>query len=144
MILDAQLQLSAAQAITADAGSTNYIDLSVQRNLFDGQPMGVLFHVSVAADFTTGDETYAFQAQCDDNTSFSSATTLATRTIAASALTANSLHFLPVPHGLNVERYFRAYYDVGGTTPTITVTAYLIPQAFADKFKAYADAITIS
>lgn len=144
MYVDAQLLFSDAQAVTADAASTNLVDLGVARNLFDGEPLVVVLIVDVAADFTTGDETYEFEIQTDDNASFSSATDLIAHAILATALTAGSKHFIPIPVGAAVERYIRVRYDVGGTTPTITVTAFLAPLSMADKYKAYADNIVIS
>jgi len=144
MFIDAQHRFSDAQAVTADAGSTNIIDLGVARNLFDGEPLAVVLTVDVAADGTTTDETYEFQIETDDNSGFSSATDLVVQSIGYAALTAGSKHILPVPVGAAVERYLRVYYNVGGTSPSITVTADLLPLSMVDKYKAYADNITIS
>lgn len=143
MLLDAQLQFSAAQALTADAASTNVIDLSSARQIGLGEAIGVLLCVIVAADFTTGDETYAFQIQTDDNSSFSSATTLSTTTLTAAVLTLGSRHFIPLPRA-GIERYLRLNYDVGGTSPTLTVSAWLQPADMVDGQVVYPDAITIS
>lgn len=144
MIIDSQLLFSDAQAFSADAASTNYLDLGVARNLFDGEPMAVVIQVDVAADHTTGDETYAFKIQCDDNTSFSSATDLVSATILYSDLTAGAIVVLPIPIGVSVERYLRVYFDGGGTTPTVTATIFLQPLSMVQKNKVYADNITIS
>lgn len=144
MILDAHNMLSDAQAVTADATSANVIDLSQGKNLGDGEPMAILLCVDVAADATTGDETYEFEVHTDDNAAMSSSTELVAKTIAAAALTAGSKHVIPIPPGAVFERYLALKYDVGGTTPTITASAYLVPMANIDKFKAYADGITIS
>lgn len=144
MFLDAHCLFSDAQAITADAASTNYIDLKAAQNIFDGEPMAVVLVVDVAADGTTTDETYEFQIETDDNTSFSSATDLVAHSIGYAALTAGSTHVLPIPVGAAVERYLRVYYNVGGTSPTITVTAFLQPLSMVQKYKTYADGFTIS
>lgn len=144
MILDAQNLLSDAQAVTADAASTNYIDIGVARNLFDGEPMAVVLQVDVAADGTTTDETYEFQIETDDNTSFSSPTDLLVHSIGYAALTAGSTHVLPVPVGAAVEKYLRLFYNVGGTTPSVTVTAFLQPLSMVQKYKNYADGLVIS
>jgi hypothetical protein len=144
MNLDAQLQFSAAQAITADAASTNVIDLGAVRQIGVGEAMSILICVIVAADSTTGDETYSFELQTDDNSSFSSATTLSDTVLAASVLTIGSVHAIPLPR-TGLERYIRLNYDVGGTTPTITVSAWLQPTSMvAGLPQQYADAITIS
>lgn len=144
MIIDSQHLFSDAQAITADAASTNYIDLGVARNLFDGEPMAVVLIVDAAADGTTTDETYEFQIETDDNTSFSSPTDLLAHSIGYAALTLASRHILPIPVGAAVERYLRLYYNVGGTSPSVTVTAFLQPLSMIQKDKHYADNITIS
>lgn len=124
MMIDARLLLSDAQAVTADAASTNVVDLSTARQIGVGEDVYVVFHIGVAADATTGDETYTFRVDTDDNASFSSATTLESRTIAAATLTAGYAFSICIPT-TGVERYLRAYYDVGGTTPSVTVTAHL-------------------
>lgn len=145
MYLDAQLLLSDAQAVTADAGSTNVIDLTASApKLGDGEPLAVVMTVDVAADGTTTDETYTFVIQSDDNAGFSSATTVSTRTIAYASLTQYSTHIFVIPPGIALERYLRLYYDVGGTTPSITVTAAVIPLNMVQKYTNYADGITIS
>jgi RES domain-containing protein len=143
--VDAQLMFSDAQAITADAASTNIIDLGVARNLFQGEPMAIVISSDVAADLTTTDETYSVIVQTDDNSSFSSATALTTQAIPAADLAAGDIVVLGVPSGSAVERYLRLSYDVGGTTPTVTLTAYLSPLSMVPaNAKHYGDAITIS
>jgi hypothetical protein len=148
MFIDALLLLSDAQAVTADAVSTNTIDCSAvspARDIGTGEPLEVVFQVDVAADFTTGDETYAFEVISSAAANLGTPTVLARRAIAAALLTAGSIHRLQVPPGSMVQRYLGANYDVGGTTPTITVTAFVQPSAMAavEKPKAYNDAITI-
>jgi len=144
MKVDSQLLLSDAQAITVDAASTNQIDLGIARNLFDGEPMAVVLIVDVAADFTTTDETYEFQIETDGDVAFGSPTDLLVHAITAANLTLASKHVLPIPVGAAVERYLRVYYNVGGTTPTITVTAFLIPLSMVQLDKVYAKGYTIS
>jgi hypothetical protein len=143
MILDYHLRFSNAQAVTADARSDNTIDLGVARKVFVGQALAILLIVTVAADFTTTDETYEFQLRTDDNTSFSSPTTLYTHAILASALTAGSKHVLNPGSLAAAERYLELYYNVGGTTPTMTLSAFLCPLEYIDMYTAYADAISI-
>lgn len=145
MFLDAQNLFSDAQAVTADATSTNVIDLKASSsNLGDGEPLAVLITVDVAADATTGDETYEFEVHTDGVAAMSSSTELVARTIAASALTAGSQHVIPIPPGAAFEQFLALKYDVSGTTPTITVTAALLPLSMIQKQKAYADNIVIS
>ena len=144
MILDKELQFSASQAVTADATSTNVIDLGVGRNIFDGEPMAVVMNVEVAADATTGDETYEVEIHTDDNASMSSSTQLVGQAILAAALTAGSTHIIPIPVGATVERYLALKYDVGGTSPSVTVSAYLQPLSMIPKQRYYANRSTIT
>ena len=136
MILDNQLVLSDAQAITADAGSTNVIDLGSVRQVGQGYPLAVCFVVTTAADATTGDETYSFNIQTDDNAAFSSATTVSTNAITAATLSLGSIHVVSLPTA-GLERYIRAFYDVAGTTPTVTVTAFLQPWDMVQRAPLY-------
>jgi len=122
-IIDAQLEFSKAQALTATAASTNQIDLGAARDVGSGEPMYVVVTVDVSADHTTGDETYQIDVQQDDNSSFSSATTLLSKVITSTDLTAGSLHVIPLPQ--NTEQYLRLNYTLGGTTPSVTLNAYL-------------------
>lgn len=145
MYLDKELQLSASQAVTADALSTDVLDLAVAgRALGNGEPLAILLNVEVAADFTTGDETYEFKIQTDDASNFPSATDVAAYTKTAAQLAAGTNHILPLPAGISLERYLALYFNVGGTSPSVTVSAWLIRQADAEKYKAYANASRIT
>ncbi len=126
MLIDSRLEFSNAQALTASAASTNVVDLGQDRDIGPGRPLWVVITVDVAADSTTGDETYAIALETDDNAGFSSATTLLSRTIAAADLFLGSQHVIPVT--LTNERYLRLAYSLGGTTPSLTVNAWLTDQ----------------
>jgi hypothetical protein len=144
MQLDAHLLFSDAQAVTADANSTNIIDLGVGRNLFDGEPLAVVLVIDVAANVADADETYEFEVHTDDNSALSSSTQLIAQAIAGAALTAGSTHVIPVPVGVTLERYLGLKFDVGGTTPSVTVTAFLQPLSMVQKYKSYPKGYTIS
>tara|TARA_R110001599_G_scaffold171353_1_gene362433 strand:+ start:446323 stop:446745 length:423 start_codon:yes stop_codon:yes gene_type:complete len=140
MIIDKQLQLCAAQAVTADAVSTNVIDLGVAgRNLGAMGNLMIALSVDVAADFTTGDETYTFIARNSAAAALSSPKDVGSITIAAADLTAGSLHYIPVTKTLL--RYIGLYFDVGGTTPTGTFTAWLTTADHVADTKAYPDSL---
>jgi hypothetical protein len=141
MILDALLVVSDAQAVTVDAVSTNTIDLgtsSPAREIGSGEPMAMLITVDVAADFTTGDETYAFELIQSAAANLSSPTVLNRRVLTAAQLALGAIFAIPLPPGTPTARYLGMNYDTGGTTPTMTVTAALVPQRFIDMIKAYA------
>jgi hypothetical protein len=144
MLLDAQLQFSAAQALTATAVSTNVIDLGAVRQIGVGEPLSILVCVIVAADFTTANETYQIDIQTDDNSAFSSATTLSSTILTAAQLTLGAVRAIAVPR-YNMERYLRLNYTLGGTTPTVTLSTWLQPTGMISELPTqYADAITIT
>jgi hypothetical protein len=142
MILDSLLKFSDAQALTATADSTNVIDLSNDRDIGKGEPMALVVTVGVAADFTTGDETYQFQLETDDNAAFSSATVIGDVTVAAANLAAGDKVVIPL--GQTNERYLQAHYVLGGTSPSVTVDSYLQPLSMVDASATYASGYSIT
>lgn len=146
MILDAQCQFSDAQALTASAASTNIIDLGADRNIGIGEPMSVVVFVDVALDDGNADETYAISVQADDNSGFSSAATVASAATVTRGDAAGTRYVIPLPADYATEQYLRVYYTLGGTTPSGTVSAYLIPSSMIDAVKPneYAIGYTIS
>lgn len=146
MIIDAHNLLSDAQAVSADAASTNTFDSgSAGNDVSVGEnPLVLVIQVDVAADFTTTDETYEFQIIQSAAANLGSPDILAQRTIAASALTAGSLHYLQLPPGSKTKRYLGAYYNVGGTSPSVTVTAFFQPSDMIQVNKVYPDNIVIT
>ena len=137
-LVDARLECSDAQALTASADSTNVIDLTgTALQVGAGQPLYMHFNVTVAADFTTGDETYSFGVATGAATSLG--TVLASRAIVAGTLVAGYNFSIAVPN-TGVLRYIGAEYVLAGTSPTITVDAYLSDQE-AFTWQSYADAI---
>lgn len=156
-ILDAHNLFSDAQAVTADAVGTNVIDLSLDRSLGTGEPMAVLFVVDVAADQTTGDEDYTFDVEYASDAAQTTARQLVGRRVFESGtpgapaqdadlLVAGFQFNIPIPKTdlSEGERYLGIRYDVTGTTPTITMSAYLVPLAGIEKIVTYPDGITIS
>lgn len=148
MFIDAFGLLSDAQAFTgSDEYTTNTVDLgnvTPKRDLGAGEPMAMAIQVDVAADFTTGDETYEFRFVQSDNANLSSEDTLVSRTIAASLLTAGSLHVINIPPGAITKRYIGGRGILGGTTPTITATIWIAPLSMIERRKDYAKGYTIS
>jgi hypothetical protein len=125
MIIDSLLELSDAQALTASADATNVVDLGSARQVGAGRPLFVHFSVDVAADFTTTDETYQF------NIATGSAATLGTvlneRAILAATLVAGYQFQMAIPVEA-LDRYIGVEYVLAGTTPTITVSAWITDQ----------------
>jgi hypothetical protein len=140
-ILDAQCLFSDAQALTATAVSTNSYDSSSDRDLGTGEPLAVVVGFDVALAGTT--PTIAVSIQTDDNSAFSSPTTIATG-VTLSAAAAGAKVVLPVPADATVERYLRVNYTLGGTTPTATVTAYLQPLSMVQGNGLFASGFAVS
>lgn len=143
MFLDAQQLFSDAQAVTTSDASTNYIDLQVDGNLGIGEPMAVVVVVDVALSDGNADETYVIEVEADDNTSFSSAATIATKT-ATRGDAAGTKYVLGIPADSSAERYIRVSYTHGGTSPTGTYTAFLQPQRLIQNDVNYPKGYVIS
>lgn len=136
MIFSAEQIFSDDQAITASAASTNILDLgaagtphgaasAISRDIAKGMPVPIL--VQVTADFATL-TSLRVAIQTDDNTSFSSATTvLESEDVAVANLVAGfKFPFLHLPLGIS-ERYLRLNYTVTGSNATAgTVTAGIV------------------
>lgn len=143
MILDAQTLFSDAQAITAAAASTNYIDLGVARDIGVGEDIYVVIQVDVAFTDGSSDSTLAVTIESDDNTSFSSATTVQTVGTFAALSAIGSKLVAKVQSFTTPERYLRLYYTpANGNLTTGSVTAFFCNGV--DNIRTYADAITIS
>lgn len=143
MYLDKTNEFSAAQALTATAVSTNVIDLGVDRDIGIGEEIAVVVSVQTAADYTTTDETYQVTVQTDDNDSFSSPTTVVqSAVINGDELPAGAKIVLMIGH--TNERYLRLNYTLAGTTPSVTVDAFLSPSDMVDGYTYYADGYAIT
>lgn len=113
MITDAFLTFGTAQAITADAASTDYIDAKTS-GLGDGEPLRFVVHCTEAFNTLTS---LNIKLQSDDNSSFSSAADDVVINVLLAGLAVNTkVVDVALPRGL--QRYIRAYYDVVGTDPT--------------------------
>lgn len=116
--------LSKAQALTATAASTNkfHFGADIDKGV-GGHGICVEVLVTVAADITTGDETYQFDLRTDDNAAMSSPTILMRRIIPAATLVAGYRFVMDL--GITNEAYIDLNYTLGGTSPSVTVTAFL-------------------
>lgn len=117
MILDDQNTLSNDQAITATAASEDYIDLgpidsTLTREMGYGVPLDMLIQVTEAFA-AAGAATLTIDLEVDDNTGFSSATTVWTSGAIGKATLIQGYQALLqyVPKGVN-ERYLRLNYTV--------------------------------
>lgn len=135
MIFDLTTLFSNAQAIVADAASTNVLDLGATGRVYGaaadlvkdigkGQDIPILIQVVEAFNTLTSLHVII---QCDDNVGFASPKDVQEQTIPLARLTAGAtISMVCIPPGLN-ERYMRVYYDVIGTNPTLgKVTAGIV------------------
>jgi len=141
MFLDALLTLSDAQALSATGVSTNTIDLgnpSVKNRVGSGTPMALVVTNDVAADFTTTDETYTVQLISSASANLSTPTVLDQVAITTAAQRAVGAQLvILIPKGQPIQRYLGVNYVLGGTTPTITVTAEIIPASMVQDQTIY-------
>lgn len=155
MIRDSQTSLWEAAALTASAVSTNCYDLGAgysggtangaARDPSVGIPEGIIITVGVAADHTTGNETYEFDiitATASDLTT--GQLIVSQHVILFSDLTLGARYWLPIDAGRVTQRYLGASYVGGGTTPTITVTAWIASYYEFEKHKYYTSAIVVN
>lgn len=137
MIFDKETMFCEDQAVTADAASTNIIDLGAT-----GTPYGsgsiplvrdigtgmckIPLVVSVSAAFNNA-TSLKVALQTDDNAGFASATEISSRTYLLAELDGGILPYPDTfPEGTN-QRYVRLFFDVTGTAPTTgTITAGVV------------------
>lgn len=135
MYIDKRLQVSSDQALTATAASTDHIDLTHSQLVGPGTPMWLVVAFKAALAGTS--PTIAVSIQTDDAANFPSARTLVTsETLTAAAI--GDRIVVPFPYAN--ERYLRASFTLGGTSPTATVDAWFTSQE-PTTWKAFPDAI---
>jgi hypothetical protein len=122
MIVSAENEFSNDQNVTANAASTNVIDLGTDRNMAPGEPVEVVIQLTSDAGGTN--PTLDVDLEQDDNDSFSSATVLASAAQISGGVAGDraSIRFL-VP---NTQRYLRLNYTVGGTSPDYDIWAGIV------------------
>lgn len=114
MLIDKQTEFSSAQAITADAASTNVYDTGTTQDVGIGTALKLYMRIKAAFNTLTS-LNVSLQTSTDE--AFTSPITLWTQNYLLAVLTLNAAFVLPgVPAG--AKRYLRLYYDVVGTDPT--------------------------
>lgn len=157
MYVEATNLFSDSQALTATAVGTNVIDLSIDRSIGNGEPMAVVVCVEVAADQTTGDEDYTFEVEYASDEAQTTGRQLMARRVYESGtptapaqdadlLIAGYKCVMPIPPTAlsESEQYIGIRYTLAGTTPTITVSAYLTPLSMVDATNDYASGYTVA
>jgi len=123
MIIDSRLEFSDAQALTATAVSTNIIDLSSDRDVGVGEPLWLVISCDVALAGTS--PTLDIDLQTDSAAGMSSPTVIMS-SVQKTAMAAGDKIVLAVPNAN--EQFLRVNYTIGGTTPTVTLSAWLTDQ----------------
>jgi hypothetical protein len=145
-ILDAQLLLSDAQAVTSTEASDNIIDLgplhadNTERDIGQGEGLRLVIITDTTA-LSTGSSTVTFALQTDDTSTFGSATTLwQSSAIAKATLVAGyRVADIAIPKGC--EKYLRLNYTVATADLTAgAFTAFLCKDSQDNK--SYANAYT--
>lgn len=142
-VIDAELLLSDAQAVTASAASTNIYDASAARNLGVGKPIYAVARVATAFTDAGSDSTVTVKLEADDDSAFGSVDATQTLgTFAALSAVGTRLIAAIQPDILN-KRYFRGYYTLANgnlSTGAIDLAITLDPDLWA----AYPDNVTIN
>lgn len=116
MITDANLTLSASQAVTATAFSTNTIDLGVNRDIGAGEELNIYVNIEQTAT-AAGAATVNFQIVTSAAANLSTPTIIGqTDAIPKANLVAGTQITIPVPRSfINKlgQRYFGLQYTVG-------------------------------
>lgn len=137
MIIDALLQFSAQQAVTASAPSTNVVDLGIGRHGIGEQ----LIVIATSAAALVGGGSIAVTAQFADDVAFTSnVETFAIGTLSAAAAGDKVFQHLPITK--LKQRFFRLFYTVTGVVSASSINAAIVKDV--DAYESYADAFTIS
>lgn len=134
MIFDRTLLFSNAQAITADAASTDIVDLGATGTVYGaaaalnrdiGKGAKIPLDIQVVEDFNNLTDLRVI-IQTDDNVGFASPKNVAEFARPLADLKAGRTFTTQVPAGV-AERYLRIFYDITGTAPTLgRVTAGVV------------------
>lgn len=146
MFMDKDLEFSTAQAVTAAVASTNYLDTAPLYTGNTGRDLGVseLYVVAactVAMTDASSDSTLAVTLETDDNTSFSTPTTLCTLFTFPAVSAAGTKLFARLPPGLPYERYIQLRYTpANGNLTTGSFTAAIVNNI--DAWTSYKSAVS--
>lgn len=125
MIFSKEMLFSDHQAVTADAASTNVIDLlatgtpshgaaALTRDIGPGEPIPIEIMITEAFTLLTSLD---IQVQVATDEAFTSPVVVQSQTLLLAALTLGArVNFMYLPENTNL-RYLRLYYDVTGTAP---------------------------
>lgn len=142
MIFDAHNQFSDAQAVTATAASTNYINFGAVRDIGTGEDLYVVCLLDVAMTDSGSDSTVAVSIEGDSTTTFTPDYSRTLFTFSAVSAAGTVKYAKLGPDDVNLQYLQLKYTVAGGSLSTGSFTAFLTKDI--QRFVAYADAITIS
>lgn len=142
MYVDAQLLFSDAQAVTATAASTNYVDFGAVRNMGVGEDLYVVVLCDVAMTDSGSDSTLAVAIEGDSSTTFTPDYTRTLFTFSAVSA-AGTVKIAKLSPGDVALRYLQLKFTpANGDLSTGSFTGFITNNI--DAYTSYADAITIS
>lgn len=144
MILDALLQVSSAQAVTADAASEDTIDfgnVTPNRRIAVGEPMCYVMAITAVGTNTGSTKVQAIESAA---AALTSPQIVGSLDLAAGDLVAGKVYIIAISQGIAALRYGGMYHDITGTVD-YTVDAFLVPASMAASIAtAYANGYSIS
>ena len=136
MRFDYEDQVCRAQAFTATAVSGSAIDkATAAKDISIGRRMAFLVVPTVSAGAGSTHVLAAIQA--DDAALTTNVEVLGSISVAAAALTAGSVHEVPIPQGVMTRRYIGLRNTISGGTTTVTLNAWLVPQDENAEYKSF-------
>lgn len=149
MFLDALTRICSAQAFDADAVSERSYDLgnvTPKRDVGEGEALGVGISVGVSADHTTGNETFEFDLIQSATEDLGTPDVLMTMPLVYTELVAGMVKVFPIPAGKITKRFLGIQHNGTGTTPTVTITAWIAPMSMLTAMPqtSYAKGYTIA
>ncbi|MFP3799443.1 Bbp16 family capsid cement protein [Paraburkholderia sp. SIMBA_027] len=124
MYKDNLLTFANGQALTASGALTNIIDLGSDRKIGPGTPLWIVINILVALAGTT--PTLKLALQTSDDSAFGTFDEIAAVSPTAADVDAGAMFVLGMPW--TNKRYLRMYATLGGTTPTVTLSADLTSE----------------
>lgn len=144
MQIDNQSFYSDNQLLVVSAVSTNIIDHGTGAiNTGLGTFFDVYLSLDEAADAGTADETYIVELQTSSNEAFTSPITIGAPLTIDRGSAAGTQYAIPLPNQAGMKRYSRLSYTLGGTTPSLRVTAFLTPRSFENNRQIIYPAATV-
>lgn len=126
--IDKELLVTAitGQTITADANSTDYLDTEVTYPGWEKMNgVALVVDIMVASNDTTGMNIIICHKAAEPTAGDA---TLLTVTVPVADCTAGNRIIIPLPSGMKILRYIRAYFDeINGDNSTFSAVAYFSP-----------------